>query len=274
MFEKMKLRYFIPFMFVAVIGVIIAMIVIEASEETFDITLQLVLYVLVPIVFFGYHFRKQKASLSEIAFFEGVKQWLPAISGLVLISIAFSLGIFWLQLYTLLPIAPGLVDFFMEPFPIPDTPLYMAFTIFTIAVLAPVAEEFMFRGLLLKRLAHKTSMWSGIIISSFLFGILHADIIGAFLFGIVASLLYLRTGNLLIPILMHMLNNSLAVIVMFVSPTWPEAISIMEVADITAKALPNAILLGVSSIPMLAAIVWLARGLHNKKKIQVVESIT
>ncbi|TWT01436.1 CPBP family intramembrane glutamic endopeptidase [Planomicrobium sp. CPCC 101079] len=274
MFEKMKLRYFTPFMLVAVIGAIIAMVAVEASEETFDVVFQLVMYVVVPAVFFGYYFRKQQASLSDVVFFKGVKPWLPKIAGLVLLSIAFSLGIFWLQLYMLLPIAPGLVDFFMEVPPIPDTPLYLGFMVFTIAILAPIAEEFMFRGLLLKRLAKKTSIWGGIIISSFLFGILHADIIGAFLFGVLASLLYLQTGNLLVPILMHMLNNSLAVALMFLAPaTWPEPISIMEITDITAKAVPNAILLGISLIPMLAAIIWLSRGLRAEKREKATHSL-
>lgn len=266
MFEKMKLRYFIPLMLVAVIGSIVFMAMADVSETTFDVVFQVILYILVPLVFFGYYFRKQKTSLDKVIFFKGVKPWVAAIIGFVLVSITFSIGIFWLQLYALLPIAPGLVEFFMQPIPIPDTPWYIFFTVFSIAILAPIAEEFMFRGLLLKRLAHKTSIWGGIIISSLLFGILHADIIGAFSFGVIASLLYLQTGNLLLPILMHMLNNSLAVALMFIAPTWPQGISLMELSDITAKATPNAILLGISIIPMAFIIVWLARGLREKKK--------
>jgi len=272
LFEKMKLRYFIPLMLVAFIGTIITMVVIEVREETFDVVFPLVLYVLVPVVFFGYYFRKQNVSLADVMFFKGIKKWLLPIAGLVAVSIAFSIGIFWLQLYALLPVAPGLVKFFMEPVPIPETPWSILFMIFSVAVLAPVAEEFMFRGLLLKRLIQKTSVWSGILLSSFIFGILHADIIGALLFGVIASLLYLQTGNLLLPILMHMLNNSLAVALVFLAPPdWPQSISIMELSDITAKALPNAILLGVSIIPMAALLVWLFRGLQDKNKEQAAD---
>jgi uncharacterized protein len=267
MFEKMKLRFFIPIMLAAVILSIVIMAILDVDEAVFDVVFQLVLYVVVPVGFFGYYFRKQKASLSEVVFLNGVKRWLPSIAGLVVISIIFSIGIFWLQLYALLPVAPGLVEFFLEPIPVPDTPLYIIFTVFSLAILAPIAEEFMFRGLLLKRLIKKTSVWSGILISSFLFGILHADIIGAFLFGVIASLLYLRTGNLLIPMLMHILNNSLAVALMFLVPSaWPEAISILEASDISAKAVPNALLLGISAIPMAAAIIRLSCGLHAKKE--------
>ncbi|WKA55652.1 CPBP family intramembrane glutamic endopeptidase [Planococcus shixiaomingii] len=274
MFEKMKLRYFIPFMLVAFIGSILPLVIMEASLETFDVVISLVVYILVPAVFFGYYFRKQNVPLSNVVFFKGIAKWLPSMAGIVLISILFSISIFWLQLYALLPVAPGLVSFFMEPIPIPETPWTIFFLIFSVVILAPIAEEFMFRGLLLKRLIGKTSVWGGIILSSFFFGILHADILGAFAFGVIASLLYLQTGNLLIPILLHMLNNSLAITLMFLAPPdWPTSISIMELSDITSKAVPNAILLGVSMILMVAVIIWLIRGLRKKTQEQAMDSV-
>lgn len=266
MFEQMKARYLILFSVLGMILTIVVLLVMDVSDTTFDVISQLVLYVLVPGIYFGYYFRKHNASVWNVLSFGGIQKWLPALFALVAVSIAFSLSMFWFQLFVLAPVAPWLVDFMLETFPIPDTPWYIVFTIFTIAILAPVVEEFMFRGVLLKRMIGKTSVWGGILISSLLFGILHLDIIGAFLFGVVASLLYLRTNNLLLPILLHIINNSLAAAAMFLAPTWPESIAIFNLADVYSKAAPNAVILGISAVLLIAAIFWLARGLDTRKR--------
>ncbi|TWT05473.1 CPBP family intramembrane metalloprotease [Planococcus sp. CPCC 101016] len=272
MFEQMKARYLILFSVLGVILTMVALIVLDVNEMTFDVISQLMLYVVVPGLYFSYYFRKHNASVWNVLSFGGIHKWLPALFALVVVSIAFSISMFWFQLFMLAPIAPWLVDFMLEAIPIPDTPLYIVFTIFTIAILAPVVEEFMFRGVLLKRMIGKTSVWGGILISSLLFGVLHLDVIGAFLFGVVASLLYLRTNNLLIPILLHIINNSLAAAAMFLAPTWPESIAIFDLADIYSKATPNAVLLGISAVLMFGAIFWLARGLkaHQEPKEETI----
>ncbi|EIM07987.1 CAAX amino terminal protease family protein [Planococcus antarcticus DSM 14505] len=266
MFEQMKARYLILLSILGAILTMVALIVLDVSDMTFDVISQLVLYVLVPGIYFGYYFRKHNASVWNVLSFNGIQKWMPTLLALVVVSIAFSLSMFWFQLFMLAPVAPWLVDFMLEALPIPDTPLYIVFTVFTIAMLAPVVEEFMFRGVLLKRMIGKTSVWGGILISSLLFGILHLDVIGAFLFGIVASLLYLRTNNLLVPILLHIINNSLAAVAMFLAPTWPESIAIFNLADVYAKAAPNAVMLGISALLLISAIFWLARGLQTQKQ--------
>lgn len=266
MFEQMKARYLILFSVLGMILTMVALIVLDVNEMTFDVMSQLMLYVVVPGLYFIYFFRKHNASVWNVLSFGGIHKWLPTLFALVMVSIAFSISMFWFQLFMLAPIAPWLVNLMLEAIAIPDTPLYIVFTIFTIAILAPVVEEFMFRGVLLKRMIGKTSVWGGILISSLLFGILHLDVIGAFLFGVVASLLYLRTNNLLIPILLHIINNSLAAAAMFLAPTWPESIAIFDLADIYSKATPNAVLLGISAVLMLGAIFWLARGLQSPQE--------
>lgn len=77
----------------------------------------------------------------------------------------------------------------------------------TLVILAPLIEEFMFRGLLLHRWTEKWGLYRAIIFSSLIFAIMHADIIGAFAFGIAMSFIYLKTNTLWIPILCHALNN-------------------------------------------------------------------
>ncbi len=80
----------------------------------------------------------------------------------------------------------------------------------SVVIMAPIFEEYLFRGVLLQRWSQKWNVRKAIIVSSLIFAVLHADILGAFLYGVVMSLLYLRTQSLLVPILCHMLNNLIA----------------------------------------------------------------
>lgn len=77
----------------------------------------------------------------------------------------------------------------------------------SLAVLAPLGEEILFRGFLLRRWAMKWGMRPAIIASSVVFGLLHPDPLGAALFGAAMCLLYLHTRTLWVPILAHALYN-------------------------------------------------------------------
>lgn len=82
--------------------------------------------------------------------------------------------------------------------------------------LAPVVEEVLFRGLLLGALVRRWGQWSGIIISSILFGLMHLSdpwvIPPLMVLGIVLGWLTVRSGSLWPAILAHTLNNVIAVI--------------------------------------------------------------
>jgi len=77
------------------------------------------------------------------------------------------------------------------------------------SVIAPAVEEFVFRGLVLRRLVGSRGLWPGILITSAIFALLHPQaLLGAFVIGIVLALLYLSSGSLLLSILAHAINNS------------------------------------------------------------------
>ena len=79
-----------------------------------------------------------------------------------------------------------------------------------IVIVAPVTEEWFFRGLLLRRLTLKWGTAPGVVISSLAFGLMHTDIIGATFFGIVMCALYARRGYLWAPVIAHAANNAIA----------------------------------------------------------------
>ena len=79
----------------------------------------------------------------------------------------------------------------------------------TAVFIAPVVEEFFFRGILLTRWAVKWGVLRSIFASSLVFAILHLDPIGAFCFGCVMAVFYIRTKSLFIPMVIHIANNSI-----------------------------------------------------------------
>lgn len=84
--------------------------------------------------------------------------------------------------------------------------------IFVLVLLAPVAEEVFFRGFLLRSLMRKYSTGIAITIVSLTFAIFHIDVIGAGVFSAILCLIFLRTGSLLGPVIVHIANNALAVV--------------------------------------------------------------
>lgn len=87
--------------------------------------------------------------------------------------------------------------------------------IFSLALLAPLLEEVLFRGAIQGVLMHYFGRpWPAIIVSALVFGIFHLNpvqIVYATLLGIVLGWIYYRTRSLLSVIVGHVLNNSLAV---------------------------------------------------------------
>ena len=97
---------------------------------------------------------------------------------------------------------------------------------FQSVVLAPILEELLFRGLVFRSLRDK-SKWLAIFASSFLFGFLH--IYSALFAGDLSQLIYLlsyggmgfafsyayeKRKTICVPILMHMINNLVAIVLL------------------------------------------------------------
>ncbi|GEM_PF-1308663 len=97
-----------------------------------------------------------------------------------------------------------------------DTGLLMILgIILLVGIIGPFFEEVVFRGLMVERLGAKYGYSGAVIFSSVLFGVLHIDVFGATLFGFAMCLLYLKTGSLLVPVLIHMINNLLAILMVY-----------------------------------------------------------
>lgn len=96
---------------------------------------------------------------------------------------------------------------------IPKTPLNHLILFVTIAVIAPILEELLFRGYLQSALMRHMKPWMAIAVASAVFGAVHLQLLAFPLLaalGGVLGYLYYRTGSLKVNIILHMLNNSIA----------------------------------------------------------------
>lgn len=91
----------------------------------------------------------------------------------------------------------------------------------TIGLLAPVAEEVVFRGAILKSLLNKYSPWIAIVFSAVIFSVGHlnpAQMPHAFLIGLLLGWMYWRTGSILPGMAYHLANNSVAYVLYNIYP--------------------------------------------------------
>ena len=93
-----------------------------------------------------------------------------------------------------------------------------------IGILAPLAEEVVFRGAILRTLLgimSKKNHWVAIMISAAIFGVVHANLaqfVNALLMGLLLGWMYYRTGSLVPGILLHWVNNTMAYVLANIIP--------------------------------------------------------
>ncbi len=90
--------------------------------------------------------------------------------------------------------------------------------ILTLIVIAPITEEFLCRGIILESVRSKSGVWAACCISAIFFAVLHMHLtaaINALIIGLMLSYLYIRTGSLFAPIILHAFNNALAYILVW-----------------------------------------------------------
>lgn len=124
----------------------------------------------------------------------------------IIVLIASMLGIYSINLLTEFTELPNnLQDILPEM-----TKSVMGF--FCIGILGPIAEEFIFRSAILGyMLRNGVNAKLAIIISALIFGIIHlnpAQIPYAFLIGVIFGVIYYKTRNIILTVILHIVINS------------------------------------------------------------------
>lgn len=88
----------------------------------------------------------------------------------------------------------------------------------TVCILAPILEEILFRGFILRGILNSgTPPWIAILVSGIIFGAAHLNpwqFIGAGILGIIFGFIYYKTKSLLLVIFLHAANNIFSFIMM------------------------------------------------------------
>ena len=115
---------------------------------------------------------------------------------------------------------PELPNFAEQEF---DTILGTPWGYFVIGLMAPLSEEIVLRGAILKELlkSEKLSSWTAIAISALFFALVHmnpAQMPHAFIIGLLLGWMYYRTGSILPGVAYHWANNSVAYVIYALYP--------------------------------------------------------
>lgn len=143
----------------------------------------------------------EEISLNQIY----LKDLLIPVIAIVTYSISFNL------LINILPIPASLLGNTTELGIASQSNL--AFYILAILIIAPIVEEFAFRGIIMTKLRKEYSSIVAIMISAILFGLIHLMtgsiliVLFAIIGGIIFGLSYEKTGTLFVPIIVHSIGN-------------------------------------------------------------------
>jgi uncharacterized protein len=109
------------------------------------------------------------------------------------------------------------------------TPL--SIMIFSIAVLPAIGEELIFRGAIGRTLIANLGLWSGVLLTSFLFGWFHMHPVHALAvmpLGLVMHLVYLWSRSFWLPMLLHFMNNFWATVLAHFAKADPVGLDVSE----------------------------------------------
>ncbi len=175
-------------------------------------------------VLMGIFFRQHNVRWSEaLGFNRGNLPFALSLAFLTTIVIFFVAA--WLNIISMhimekihwLPKEEAAVSLLTRPYSLPMK-IYLVF--FTVAI-APVGEEFIFRGVLfpfLKQRGYRKTAWLGL---SLIFALIHGDLailVPLFVLALAFTWLYETTDNFLAPVFAHSLFNTMNLVMLFKFP--------------------------------------------------------
>ena len=172
----------------------------ETSHMSYLPLLQIIVFI--PMVWYAYRQAGRPALFANVTGTRpGPVTIVLAIVGCLCVSIAAG---------TFLQLLPGYERFAALMDQVGDPALGAALAV---VILAPILEEILCRGLILRKYLEKTTATRAILISGLFFGLLHLHplhVLSASLMGFAIGYAYYRTGSIRLAIVIHLANNLLA----------------------------------------------------------------
>ncbi|KEK23630.1 CPBP family intramembrane glutamic endopeptidase [Bacillus gaemokensis] len=229
-FSHIRLRSFFAWMILGMIVTMIPLAFAGASDIVMDTVLQTLVFFVFPLLWLYVKTGKNNVIFTSFLDRTTKLNWKLIVIATVM-GLIFAVGVSHIQIYILAHLLPNfLIDMLNDDSVIDMSSIYTTiFSFISACIFAPIMEEVIFRGFFLNRMAFKWGIKRAVIVSSLIFGLGHFDVVGAFVFGVVMCLLYIKTKNIWTNIAVHALNNCIATSVQLMSGEGTdEAISIAE----------------------------------------------
>jgi len=205
--QSLKMLFLYQFIFFPILFVLFTILLYGGKDSSEDLILQIFSSLSAFLILLWWLGRKYKLDLTGYLTWKGfkVKYFLPMISLVLGVDILISETGNIIQKYV--PIDLQLEKMLQGFFSL-ETGVIKSFLL--VVLLAPVLEEVIFRGLLLRGFLVHYSRQMAILVSSFLFGVFHLNLWqfpGTFLWGIIAGWWFIQTDSLFICVFGHFVLN-------------------------------------------------------------------
>ena len=145
----------------------------------------------------------------------------------------------------------------------------LLFLLFVSAVSPAICEEILFRGAILSGLRQRLGVWPAIFLVGTLFGLFHLDVFRIppiAVLGMVLTYLTVRTGSIYAAMLVHLMNNSFAILL--TSDHLPAGFGqLLQLEHFEANGLPRSVLL-VASLGFVASVAFLEFAARRCKSVE------
>ena len=138
------------------------------------------------------------------------------------------------------------------------------YALFTVCILAPVLEEYIFRGRVFSLLHHSTSALKSAMLTALLFGVVHGSpqvIVEGFVAGLIFSYAYLVKGSIITPIILHMCNNAIGYALIILS------YQDRSIAEVLSEHINWPITYAVSLVIALIGMSYVVRTIRRKGRV-------
>lgn len=176
----------------------------------------------------------------------------PAVAFLLVILATFALMIVLEPLNSLVPMPDSVKQIYANMLS------NMLWTSLSVAVAAPLVEEFFLRGTIMRGMLQHSTPLKAILWSAFYFALIHMNLyqaLGAFIMGLFIGWIYYRSGTLWLAILIHFVNNGSSVLFTLLNPQMDVETTLMDII-IQSWSVEAYIGIYTASLAILAAIIF------------------
>lgn len=134
--------------------------------------------------------------------------------------------------------------------------LYFSHMLVALLLIAPMVEELFFRGFLINMWSVKCGPRAAVVLTAVVFAMAHIVQPGSFFLGIVAAIFYVQTRNLLVPMVLHFLNNLTAVTIQTLITSISGRGEAPTLPEVQAATFIIAVPLLIIGLTWLAVFIW------------------